>query len=306
MSWGEAIGDDVGMPTLRREDVTLHYECSGTGAPVLMIQGVGVTGEGWRPQVDDLSRDHSVLTFDSRGIGGSVPCEGPITIEAMAGDAVALMEAAGWRSAHVVGHSMGGVVAQQLALDHPGRVRSLSLLCTFERGKDGARLTPWVVWMTMRTRLGPRAMRRRAFLEMLMSRRHRAMADLDTVAGRVAGLIGRDLADPPPVLLRQVGALRRHDVSGRLGEISGIPTWVLSAAEDPIAPPRYGRRLASRIRGARYEEMEDASHGVTLFRGDEVACRLRQFMAAASSGVLGRELETGWAPFGGLEEVGRA
>ncbi|MBX3748076.1 MAG: alpha/beta fold hydrolase [Verrucomicrobiae bacterium] len=271
-----------------------------------MIQGVGVTGEGWRPLVDELARDHSVLFFDHRGIGRSVPCGGPITIEAMAGDAAALMEAAGWRSAHVVGHSMGGVVAQQLALDHPGRVRSLSLLCTFARGRDGARLTPWSIWMGMRTRLGTRGMRRRAFLGMLMSRRHRAMGDLDAVAGRVAAWIGRDLAEWPGVVGRQVGALRRHGGSGRLGELEGIPTWVLSAAEDPIAPPRYGRRLAELIRGARYEEMEDASHGVILFQGAEVGCRMRQFIAASSSGVLGREPGGSGAPIGGLDRVGQA
>ncbi|HEY6170092.1 MAG TPA: alpha/beta fold hydrolase, partial [Verrucomicrobiae bacterium] len=142
------------MSLLKQSDVELHYELAGSGPPVLMIQGVGVTGEGWRPQVNGLAGEFQTLIFDNRGIGRSIPCRGPVSIETMATDAQALMDAAGWESAHVVGHSMGGVIAQQLALDAPKRVRSLSLLCTFARGKDGARLTPWVLWMTLRTRIG--------------------------------------------------------------------------------------------------------------------------------------------------------
>src|SRR5688572_19884177 len=113
---------------------------------------------------------------------------------------------------HVIGHSMGGVIAQQLALDCPKRVRSLSLFCTFARGKDAARLTPWVLWMTLRTRIGTRRMRRRAFLEMLWPVDTLNTVDNDELAGRVASLIGRDLADQPAILMKQVGALRHHDV----------------------------------------------------------------------------------------------
>src|SRR4051812_15815037 len=155
------------MPTLKRSDADLYYELSGNGAPVLLIQGVGVVGGCWRPQVNALQSNFQTLVFDNRGIGKSLPCTRPISIEAMAEDARALMDAAAWESAHVMGHSMGGVIAQQLALDCPHRVRSLTLLCTFGRGKDAARLTPWILWITLRTRIGTRPMRRRAFLELL-------------------------------------------------------------------------------------------------------------------------------------------
>ena len=206
------------MNSLARPDVQLAYELSGHGEPVLLIQGVGVVGECWRPQVDALKSDFQTLHFDNRGIGRSLPCSGPITIETMAADARALMDMAGWKSAHVVGHSMGGVIAQQLALDAPTRVRSLSLLCTFARGKDAARLTPWVLWISLRTRLGTRRMRRRAFLEMLWPRADLAACDQDALATRVAALVGRDLAEQPPILMKQLSALGRHDISGRRNE----------------------------------------------------------------------------------------
>ena len=102
----------------------------------LLIQGVGVVGACWRPQVAALARHYQTLFFDNRGIGESTAGHGSVRIEAMAEDARALMDEAGWDSAHVMGHSMGGVIAQQLALDCPKRVRSLSLLCTFARGRD--------------------------------------------------------------------------------------------------------------------------------------------------------------------------
>src|SRR5688572_32125436 len=94
------------MPLVKRADVDVYCELTGSGPPVLFIQGVGVAGGGWRPQVSDLAKDFQTLVFDNRGLGKSVPCRGPITIEAMADDARALMDSSGWGSAHVVGHSM--------------------------------------------------------------------------------------------------------------------------------------------------------------------------------------------------------
>jgi len=268
------------MSNLKRSDADLYYELSGNGPPVLFIQGVGVVGECWRPQIGAMQENFQTLLLDNRGIGKSLPCAGPVTIEAMAEDVRGLMDAVGWESAHVVGHSMGGVIAQQLALDCPKRVRSLSLLCTFGRGKEAARLTPWVLWMTLRTRIGTRPMRRRAFLEMLWSADALRTANLDELAARVGALVGRDLADQPAVLMRQVRALSRHDTFNRLGELAAIPTLVMSAEEDPIALPRYGRALAQAISGARFELMPRASHGVTIQHPDEISQRLVQFVGS--------------------------
>jgi pimeloyl-ACP methyl ester carboxylesterase len=118
--------------------------------------------------------------------------------------------------------------------------------------------------MTLRTRLGSRAMRRRAFLEMLYPTDHLAKVDPVELAKSVANLIGRDLADSPAILMKQVRALARHDLSTHLGALAGIPTLVLSGAHDLIAPPRFGRQLANLIPGARFEEIGNASHGMTL------------------------------------------
>jgi pimeloyl-ACP methyl ester carboxylesterase len=277
------------MAFAKSAGVDLHYELSGEGPPVLLIQGVGVVGGCWQPQVRSLARCFQTILFDNRGIGKSVPNSGPVTIEAMADDARAVMDAAGWNSAHLVGHSMGGVIAQQFALDCPARVRSLSLLCTFARGKDGARPTPWVLWMSLRTRLGSRQMRRRAFLEMLFPKQELRTMDLDAWAAEVAALIGRDLAEQPPILLKQVGALSRHDCSRRLGELAAIPTLVLSAEHDPIALPRYGRALAAAIPGAQFEEIKAASHGVIIQKAELINQRLESFLKSSEAGWVTRQ-----------------
>ncbi|MGE3311094.1 MAG: alpha/beta fold hydrolase [Limisphaerales bacterium] len=271
------------MNFLNLPDTRLAYSTHGTGAPVILIQGVGVAGTAWTPQVEAIGPEFQAVTYDNRGLGQSTPCSGPITIESMAADAQALMDHLGWSTAHVVGHSMGGVIAQQLALDAPKRVRSLSLLCTFPRGKDAARPTPRILWMSLRTRLGTRRMRRRAFLELILAPDEIAQSDTDDLAARFAPLLGRDLADQPAILMKQLGALGRHDVLARLGELGGIPTWVASAELDPIAPPEFGRRLADAIPGARFESFAGVSHAVTLHQPERINQALLAFLRGVES-----------------------
>jgi len=273
------------MAQLTLADGSIYHERRGSGPPILFIQGIGVTGSGWGPQVEELSRDFDCISFDNRGIGRSTSATKRLTVVQMAADARALMDEVGWTSAHVVGHSMGGMIAQQLALDAPSRVRSLSLLCTFSRGAEGARLTPWVLWMSLRTRIGSRAARRRAFLEMLYPREYLATVSLDELASSLAPVIGRDLADQPPILMKQLGALSGHDCSARLKALAHIPTLVISATHDPIAAPRYGIRLAELIPGARFLEMPDAAHGVPIQSPELVNRLLREHMQAADQPV---------------------
>ena len=242
----------------------IAYDVRGTGPPVLLIQGVGVSGEGWRPQVDELAAHHACLWFDNRGMGQSQPVGASRTVHQMADDARALLDAVGWERAHVVGHSLGGPVALDLALSERRRVRSLSLLCTFASGRAAAPLTPRMVWAGLGARIGTRRMRRRAFMQLVLSPEALAGDDRDALAARLAPLFGHDLADQPPVTGLQLRAMRAADLTPRLGELNGVPTLVVSGAYDPIAPPRLGRTLATGIPGARYVEFPDASHGLPI------------------------------------------
>jgi len=271
----------TGVPTLPiSTGTTIHYESMGTGRPVLCIQGVGVIGNGWRPQLDGLSDEFRLIAFDHPGIGSSGPVDGRVTVERYARDAVALLDALEIERAHVMGHSLGGVVAQQLALDARARVRSLSLLCTLFRGRDGARLTPRVLWVGVRMMIGTRRMRRAAFLSNVLPPAELRERDTDVLAAELAPLFGRDLATTPSIVMKQVRALGAHDTSSRLGELTGIPTLVVSAEHDVIAPPAQGRALAGAIGGARYVEVEGAAHGLPIMQADRTNALLREHLRA--------------------------
>jgi pimeloyl-ACP methyl ester carboxylesterase len=269
------------VPTLERPDTSIHYEVDGSGPPVLLIQGVGAIGACWGPQVEGLRDRFTLCAFDNRGVGRSAPLTQRTSIEAMAGDALALLDALGWDRAHVVGHSMGGLIAEQLALDAPARVRSLALLCTPASGRAGAWPGGRVIWIGLRGRVGTRAMRRRAFLELMMPRSALLEVDVAALAEQLAPVLGRDVADSPPILLQQVRAMGRHDITGRLSALVSIPTLVVSADEDPIAPPSAGRATAERIGSARHVELPDSAHGVTIHRADVVNRLLAEHWLAA-------------------------
>ena len=116
----------------------LHWESTGTGEPVLMIMGLGLSGGAWWRTVPVLSRSLRVITFDNRGVGRSRARFHSYTTEAMADDAVSVLDAAGVEQAHVYGFSLGGMVAQQLALRHADRVRSLVLGRRIRAGRRAA------------------------------------------------------------------------------------------------------------------------------------------------------------------------
>lgn len=260
----------------------LSYKLRGNGPPVVLIQGTGLHGEGWLPQVEGLAGDYQCLTFDNRGMGRSVPTGNAITVEQMARDTLAVMDAAGWDSAHLVGHSLGGLIALEIALTARSRVKSLALLCTFSRGRDATRMTPAMAWLGLRTYLGTRAMRRRAFLEMVMPPGFQKDHDPVALAERLAPLFGHDLADHPPIVMKQLAAMRRYDATPRLAELKGIPTLVVAAEHDFIARREYGKALAKGISGSNHIEIAGASHGVTIVSAEMINGMLKEHLGRAA------------------------
>jgi len=269
------------MPVHETPGATLSYTVSGDGPPVLMIQGVGAIGHAWLPQIEHLSTTYRVAAFDNRGIGGSAIRDGRLTIEDMATDALAIADALGFARFHLAGHSMGGVIAQAVALAAPQRILSLAFLCTFARGSQGAAMSLPMFVTALRMRIGTRPMRRNAFLGLIMPERYLREVDRAALAARLHPLFGRDLADPAPITMKQLGALSKYDASARLGTLARIPTLVVAATEDRIALPRYNQALAAAIPGARYVEIADAGHGVTIHRAGEINRLLEEHFRTA-------------------------
>jgi aminoacrylate hydrolase len=269
------------MPLLQTHNAQISYSKTGSGPAVLMIQGVGVIGEGWRPQVDGLASHFTVITFDNRGIGRSVMDGERLTIEAMTADAVAIMDAEGIDRFHLIGHSMGGLIAQEIAVTHRHRVKSLSLLCTFANGKDATALSWRMLILGLRSRLGTRTMRRNGMLRMIMPPDYLRSADRIALAQQLEQLFGRDLADQPAIVMMQLRAMSAHSAAARLPDLSRVPTLVASAAHDPIAPPRLGRAIAAAIAGACFVEFANTSHALPIQCAGEVNTLLIEHLAAA-------------------------
>jgi pimeloyl-ACP methyl ester carboxylesterase len=262
---------------------TFHYALEGSGAPVLFIHGVGIHGDGWRPQVDALMDRFTCMTFDNRGMGRSQPQFLAITVEQMAEDARAMMHAAHWSSAHVVGHGLGGLVALQLALSQPYHIRSLSLLCSFANGRSSEPLTARLLWLGLRSRVGTRAMRRTGYLERLVPlKQGKPMFD-ESLLEELPGLFGHDLADRPPIVDAQLRAMRECNLVPVLGGLDEVPTIILCGAHDPIAPPSAAREIAAGIAGARLVEFADASHGLPITHADDVNTLLIEHLMSAEA-----------------------
>ncbi len=270
----------------------LSYAIVGTGPAVLAIQGVGLIGRGWKPQIDGLSHQFTFVTFDNRGIGGSSRGEGDLTIERMAADARAVADAAGLDRFHVLGHSMGGLIAQHLALTSRERIKSLALLCTFADGRRATRLTGRMLMLALRSRIGTRAMRRAGMIRMIMPDAYIRQNDPATLTRTLGDLFGRDLADQPAIIRQQLRAMSRYSALSRLHELPPIPALVVSASQDPIAPPTLGKEIASRIDGARYVEFPDASHALPIQLAREVNALLAEHLTTAEKGDSARLAET--------------
>jgi len=270
------------MKYLDVDGCRLAYCREGVGPPVLLIQGVGVHGEGWRAQVDTLAARYACLWFDNRGLGASLPATPHLSVDRLARDAAALVDAQGWSDAHVIGHSLGGLVAIRLALSAPSRVRSLSLLCTFARGRE-AGASARMAWIGLRTRVGTRRMRRAAFLEILAPPALLAGVDRDRMAHELVPFFGHDLADHPAAETQQLSALRAEDATGELVRLGAIPTLVVSAAHDLISPPPIGRALADAIPGARFELLPDQAHGAPILAAATVNALLVDHLARAET-----------------------
>ncbi len=271
--------DPTQFSPIEHRDCRLSYAVRGDGPPVVFIQGSGIHGDGWLPQVDALAQRYRCLTFDNRGMGRSQPPGVRVTVEQMAEDVGILMDVQGWKSAHLVGHSLGGLVALCLALTSRSRVRSLSLLCTFARGADATRLSWEMFWLGLRTYVGTRTMRRSAFLEMVMPAAFLAGTDRDVLAKRLAPIFGHDLADHPSVVMKQLAAMRRYDATPHLGKLSDLPTIVAVAKHDRIARWEVGKALAAAIPGSRLVEFPDAAHGVCIQCANQVNALLHDLFS---------------------------
>jgi 3-oxoadipate enol-lactonase len=229
----------------------------GAGEPLLLIQGMSGTHLSWgEPFASDLERDFDLVAYDHRGIGRSDRVDGPFTIRDLADDAAGVLDELGWETAHVLGISMGGMVAQELALNHPQRIRTLALGCTYCGGR-GSALAPadTINRLSAGMLSGDREAAIRTGFEVNVSPAFAARAGAyDTFRA-----MALSLPAPVPVIMLQMQAIAQHDTSARLPSLD-LPTLVVHGDQDQMLPVANGRLIASLVPGARLEILEGVGH----------------------------------------------
>ena len=240
--------------------VRIAWERHGAGEPLLLVHGLGYARWGWEPVLPGLAERFDVLLFDNRGIGESDAPAGPYTVAELAGDAVAVLDEAGVERAHVVGTSLGGMVAQELALAHPGRVDRLVLACTTPGGPqafplpertlalmaEAATLEPAVALRRFveNALAPPTPVERPELVDRIMEHRLATAQGQAAWAAQAAAGVGFD----------------RYD---RMGEIAAA-TLVLTGTEDGVVDPRNAGLLAEHVPDARLERFEGTGHLIQL------------------------------------------
>ena len=252
----------------------IYYELhgGGLGLPAVLVMGLAIDAHGWEKQLPALSQDRPVLVLDNRGVGRSDKPKGPYAVRELALDVLGVMDAAGFERAHVAGLSLGGMIAQELALEAPSRVASLALLATYgaavgirdvadagsRRAGGGRGLAAMLAavasgeveidFKQALAFLAPLSLSERfmqenaAFLQSFFERSMGYGLSSDGLAGQVAAAIA-------------------HNATARLSAIA-CPTLVVGAERDRLTPVAQARSLASAIAGARYVEFPGAAHAL--------------------------------------------
>jgi pimeloyl-ACP methyl ester carboxylesterase len=198
----------------------------------------------------------------------------------MARDALGLLDALDIARVHLVGHSLGGVIIQRIALLAPERVASLTFMCTFAGGDDLKRPSAKLIWLGARSRIGSRSMRERAFARLVMPDAYLEARGERQVIADLEAAFGRPLWQMPKLADLQLAALRKHDERSQLPKLTNLPSIVLSGRHDPIARHSANVGLAHALR-ARHQVWEDASHALPLQHPAEVNRVLREHIRAA-------------------------
>jgi 3-oxoadipate enol-lactonase len=243
------------MPIVKAGELLMHYEVDGEGPPLVLLMGLGCPGALWWLQVEAFAEQYQVIAPDNRGVGRTEKPAVEYSTELMADDMANLLNALGIPRAHVLGMSMGGAIAQQMALRHPGMVDRLILACTFsEASPYGGEIM--ALWRLMAERAGMEALGRLLLVQSVTPRFYAERPD------RLAKLREIFAAFPQPVeaYLRQNWACARHRTTDQLCRI-GAPTLVLAPERDILTPLGAMKLIHQHMPGSTLVVIPRSGHG---------------------------------------------
>jgi 3-oxoadipate enol-lactonase len=287
------------MGLVENQGARIYWDEQGAGEPILLLMGLAFTSDMWYRVRPALASQYRTLALDNRGVGRSDVPPGPYSIALMASDAAAVLDAAGVESAHVFGVSMGGMIAQEFALQYPDRVRSLVLGCTAAGGPTAVRAEQAAIDMLMaRSRMTPDEAAEAAvpFIYDPGTPRERIDEDL---------AIRRPWYPRPEAYMAQLMGILGWEAYSRLATIR-VPTLVIHGESDRLVPPGNGKLIAERIPGAKLVIIPHASH---LFITDQPEAghnAVKTFLAAQAGRAADTPLEriSGNAPVHSIPQGG--
>lgn len=266
------------MATVVAGDGTvIYYEAWGRGEPLLLLSGLATDLRIWACQRMVFGRRYRCIAIDNRGSGRSGKPEGPYSLEQMAADAVAVLDAEGVGRAHVLGHSMGSYIAQMMVVEHPDRLRSLTLAGT------ACRHLPWRLelleqWREIARHRGVHGWARKAFPYLL--------------GPRTAWTLGLFINVLWPIILRQPAHAFEAQIAallgapdGETGRLSGVevPTLVVAGGKDTLTTPADAEEVAGLIPGAQLVTLKGAGHGFMLEAAPQFNAAVLDFLKSVEA-----------------------
>jgi pimeloyl-ACP methyl ester carboxylesterase len=262
------------MPTITRDGLTIDYSVSGEGPPLLIISGLSAERSFWaltRP----LLSGFTLIEFDNRDIGKSARAKAPYAVADMAGDALAVLAASGFQKAHVMGHSLGGMIAQELALMAPEKVDRLVLANTIARN-DLYTTEIMRLLKELRLQLDNELTFGAALTTFVIGMR---MLKTVPLFAAVQQSLDAGLYQEKDAFLRQLDACVAYDGLKRIGDIKA-PTYVIYTDDDRLFSPAMVREVAEAIPGAQIDEIIDSGHCPMVEAPQNFATVVRAFLTA--------------------------
>jgi 3-oxoadipate enol-lactonase len=266
------------MPFIQNQGAKIYWDEQGHGAPILLIMGLGWPSYLWHRTRPVLATRFRTIALDNRGVGQSDVPPGPYSMALMASDAAAVLDAAGVERAHVFGLSMGGMIAQEFALQYPKRVESLLLGCTAPGGTHAVVAEPAATQLLFARDLSPEELSRAINPFIYDSGTPQERIDADFV-------LRKQWFARPEGYMAQLQAILAWEAYSRLPQITA-PTFVIHGESDRLVPPANGKIIAERIPGAKLVMIPNASHILSTDQPDAVHRAVLDFLDAQS----GRQL----------------
>ncbi len=272
------------MALVENQGSRIYWDEQGAGEPVLLIMGLAYTSDMWYRMRPGLASRYRTIALDNRGVGRSDVPLGPYSLALMASDARAVLDAAGVESAHIFGVSMGGMIAQEFALQYPKRVRSLILGCTAAGGPTAVRAERAATDLLLaRSKMTPEEAAE-AIVPFIYDRttpRPRIDEDL---------AVRRPWYPRPEAYIAQLGAILAWESYSRLSTIR-VPALVIHGESDRLVPPGNGRLIAERIPGAKLVMIPQASHLFVTDQPEAADNAVQTFLAAQKGRVPETQLD---------------